>query len=70
MKFIDGKPEYRSAIDVFRRVIAEEGVLALWKGFTPFYLRLGPHTVLTLVFLEQLNNSYYRYHGVEPKKSL
>jgi hypothetical protein len=21
------------------------GILSLWKGFTPYYARLGPHTV-------------------------
>jgi solute carrier family 25 oxoglutarate transporter 11 len=70
MKFIDGKPEYRSAADVFRRVIGEEGVLALWKGFTPYYTRLAPHTVLTFVFLEQMNSAYFRWHGFEPKHTM
>ncbi|KAK2510303.1 hypothetical protein Q9233_017874 [Columba guinea] len=29
-------------------------------GFTPYYARLGPHTVLTFIFLEQLNRAYGR----------
>lgn len=58
MKIIDGVPEYRSAIDCVGKVIRLEGTLSLWKGFLPYFLRLGPHTVLTFVFLEQLNNMY------------
>ena len=43
------------------QVVRQEGPLALWKGFTPAYARLGPHTVLVLVFLEQLNAAYYKH---------
>ncbi|KAK9888027.1 hypothetical protein WA026_000310 [Henosepilachna vigintioctopunctata] len=60
MKTIDGKPEYSGAVDVLRKVIQREGIFALWKGFTPYYARLGPHTVLTFIFLEQMNAWYYR----------
>ena len=45
---------------MFVKVIRNEGVLSLWKGFTPYYARLGPHTVLTFIFLEQLNKHYRR----------
>jgi len=58
MKIIDGKPEYKGAIDVLGRVVKNEGILALWKGFTPYYARIGPHTVLTFIFLEKLNTLY------------
>merc|ERR1712045_793544 len=58
MKYIDGKPEYKGAADVLGRVIKNEGFFSLWKGFTPYYFRLGPHTVLTFIFLEQMNKAY------------
>lgn len=61
MKTIDGKPEYRGTTDVLVRVIRQEGVFALWKGFTPYYFRLGPHTVLTFILLEQMNSAYNKY---------
>lgn len=61
MKTIDGKPEYTGGLDVLGKIIRNEGVFALWKGFIPYYLRLGPHTVLTFIFLEQLNQSYNTY---------
>lgn len=61
MKIINGKPEYSGALDVLTRVVKNEGFFSLWKGFTPYYARLGPHTVLTFIFLEQMNAAYQRY---------
>ncbi|CAM6054794.1 unnamed protein product [Sphagnum tenellum] len=58
MKTVDGKAEYRGAVDVILKVARNEGFFKLWKGFTPYYFRLGPHTVLTFIFLEQMNKLY------------
>lgn len=57
----DGKPEYKGAIDVLVKVMRHEGVFALWKGFTPYYCRLGPHTVITFIFMEQMNRAYNKF---------
>ncbi|KAH8416698.1 hypothetical protein KR222_007503 [Zaprionus bogoriensis] len=70
MKTVNGKPEYRGTVDVLLRVIRQEGVFALWKGFTPYYFRLGPHTVLTFILMEQLNSGFNKYVlGVEKRSS-
>uniref|UniRef100_A0A672KF90 Mitochondrial 2-oxoglutarate/malate carrier protein-like n=1 Tax=Sinocyclocheilus grahami TaxID=75366 RepID=A0A672KF90_SINGR len=61
MRMIDGKPEYKNGLDVLVTVIRKEGFFSLWKGFTPYYARLGPHTVLTFIFLEQMNKFYKIY---------
>ncbi|XP_007441668.2 mitochondrial 2-oxoglutarate/malate carrier protein, partial [Python bivittatus] len=61
MRMIDGKPEYRNGLDVLVKVVRYEGFFSLWKGFTPYYARLGPHTVLTFIFLEQLNKFYRKF---------
>lgn len=61
MKIVDGKPEYSGAIDVLKNVVKNEGFFSLWKGFTPYYMRIGPHTVLTFIFLEKLNYAYKHY---------
>ncbi|KRT79703.1 mitochondrial carrier protein [Oryctes borbonicus] len=61
MKIIDGKPEYSGAFDVLGKVVRNEGFFSLWKGFTPYFARLGPHTVLTFIFLEQMTSSYRLY---------
>jgi len=65
MKYVDGKPEFTGAADVFKKVIRNEGVLALWKGFTPCYLRIGPHTVLTFIFLEKFQKLARKHYGVD-----
>jgi len=61
MKVVDGVPEYKGGLDVLRKVVSNEGFFALWKGFTPYYARIGPHTVLTFIFLEQMNQAYKKY---------
>lgn len=58
MKVINGVPEYAGMADALVSVARKEGVTALWKGFTPYFLRLGPHTVLTFVALEQMKKLY------------
>lgn len=62
MKYIDGKPEYKSGFDVLSRVVRNEGIFALWKGFTPCYLRIGPHTVLCFIFLEQFTKIAQKHY--------
>ncbi|VDL57618.1 unnamed protein product [Hymenolepis diminuta] len=61
MRTINGRPEYSGIFDVLRRTVKSEGITALWKGFTPYLFRIGPHTVLTFVILEQLNALYNVY---------
>lgn len=48
--------EYRSATDCFVKVVKHEGLRGLYKGWLPAYMRLGPQTLLTFVFLEQLRH--------------
>lgn len=60
MRKFNGNPEYNGIFDVLRRIISNEGVFALWKGFTPYYMRIGPHTVLTFIILEKITDFYYK----------
>ncbi|KAL1505281.1 hypothetical protein ABEB36_004879 [Hypothenemus hampei] len=48
-------------IQVLADIVQKEGFFALWKGFLPYYFRIGPHTVLTFIFLEQLNAAYRKF---------
>jgi len=59
----DGSKEYKGAIDVLIKVCRHEGVLKLWSGFFPYYFRLGPHTVITFILMEQMNAAYNTYSG-------
>ncbi|XP_054167035.1 mitochondrial 2-oxoglutarate/malate carrier protein-like [Oppia nitens] len=58
MKIINGRPEYSGAFDVIFKVVRNEGIPALWKGFTPYFGRVGPHTVIAFILLEQANQAY------------
>eukprot|EP01147_Barroeca_monosierra_P010034 gene10034-2208_t len=58
MRTVDGVAEFKSPVHVASHIIRNEGVLSLWRGFFPYYARLGPHTVLTFIILEQLNQLY------------
>jgi solute carrier family 25 protein 34/35 len=44
---------YKNLGDCFVKTIRSEGFGALYKGFSAHYLRVGPHTVLFFLFLEQ-----------------
>ncbi|CCH42324.1 Mitochondrial oxaloacetate transport protein [Wickerhamomyces ciferrii] len=44
---------YKGPIDCFIKTIKYEGVFALYKGFGAQLLRIAPHTILTLTFMEQ-----------------
>jgi len=57
-KYVNGVPEYKGVADVFGKIVKNEGFFALWKGFFPYYFRLGPHTVLTFIFVEKCKELY------------
>ncbi|KAK4511571.1 uncharacterized protein ATC70_012787 [Mucor velutinosus] len=49
---------YKSPVDCFVKMVKIEGVRGLYKGFLAHYLRIGPHTTLMFVFMEQLKKIY------------
>lgn len=44
---------YKGPIDCFAKTIKIEGPTALYKGFWAQLFRVGPHSILTLMFMEQ-----------------
>jgi solute carrier family 25 (adenine nucleotide translocator) protein 4/5/6/31 len=54
---------YKGPIDCFRRVIAEEGVLPLWKGNLANCLRYFPTQALNFMFKDEIKKIF------DPKKS-
>ena len=40
------------------RFTAQQGPAAFFKGYVPAFARLGPHTILTFVFFEQLRQNF------------
>lgn len=53
---VDGRKGslYKNGLDCIGKTVRAEGVFALYKGLGAHYLRIGPHTILTFVILEQL----------------
>jgi len=54
----EGKRLYRSVSDCFVSIVRVEGVLALWKGLLPVYLRQAPFNLLNYLVLEQLTQTF------------
>lgn len=49
---------YKGAMDCAVQLFKNEGVLMFWRGFVTYFCRIAPHTILTFLFLEQINKIY------------
>nr|AKN21589.1 slc25a-21 [Schmidtea mediterranea] len=58
MRIINGIPEYSSCWNVFYRIFKNEGVHSLWKGFLPYFLKIGSNTVIMFIIFEQMSEAY------------
>jgi len=55
---MNAKPgEFKSSLDLVK-FTAKGGPLAFYKGYIPAFARLGPQTILTFVFFEQLRMNF------------
>jgi hypothetical protein len=45
---------YTGALDCLVQTVRREGVLAMWRGWIPSYLRLGPHFLMTFPLYEHI----------------
>jgi len=55
---MNAKPgEFKSSMDLIRYT-AKNGPLAFYKGYIPAFVRLGPQTILTFIFFEQLRMNF------------
>lgn len=52
--------EPQSQFKVLMAIIRNEGILALWSGLIPTYLKAAPSIVLVYVLMEHLNAFYYK----------
>lgn len=50
---------YSGPLDCLIKTVKSEGIFALYKGFGAQILRIAPHTVLTLMFMEQTMHLVY-----------
>ena len=58
MRVINGVPEYTGMVDCLVKTTRNEGVMALWKGWTPYYARTGPLVVVTLMLMDTFMSAY------------
>lgn len=55
---------YKGPLDCFIKTVKSEGFGALYKGFEAQMLRIAPHTVLTLMFMEQTMPLIYKVEKI------
>ncbi|XP_041129080.1 solute carrier family 25 member 34-like [Polyodon spathula] len=54
---------YRGFLDCFVRVSRKEGLVGLYKGMGPSFVRLGPHTVISMLLWDLLRHTAFQYEG-------
>eukprot|EP00808_Paulinella_micropora_P017224 g74665.t1 len=55
MKIFPGQPlPYAGMIDCTKKIVTNEGFVALWTGFMPAFLKLAPYSIISLTLLEQM----------------
>jgi len=57
---------YNGFADCFGKILKSEGMLGFYKGWAASLFRLGPHTVLSLVFWSKLRSVYMEFHNENP----
>ena len=59
--------DYRGMVDLYRQT-ARQGHMVFTKGFIPAFVRLGPQTILTWIFLEQLRLNFGIRVAINPSE--
>jgi dicarboxylate transporter 10 len=50
----------QSLLGLLRGIYRKEGFSWIFRGWVPSFIRLGPHTILTFLFLDE-HKKIYRY---------
>jgi dicarboxylate transporter 10 len=54
-----------SLIGIVSKAQREEGLLWMFRGWTPSFIRLGPQTIFTMLFFEQHKKVYRSWKGLD-----
>ena len=57
--------EKEGVVNLLARIYKVEGVRWMFRGWVPSFIRLGPHTIATFLFLEQHKKVYRRLKGLD-----
>ncbi|XP_037605322.1 solute carrier family 25 member 35 [Sebastes umbrosus] len=52
---------YKGFADCFSQTLRKEGFMGLYKGLGASYFRIGPHTILSLLFWDELRKLYQQF---------
>ncbi|KAI8077454.1 mitochondrial carrier domain-containing protein [Thamnidium elegans] len=58
-----GKDVQSSALRITLNMYRSEGLLSFFKGWTPSFMRTGPQTIFTFIFLEQFKKWHTIWHS-------
>jgi dicarboxylate transporter 10 len=61
--------ESEGLVKLLARIYRLEGAGWMFRGWVPSFIRLGPHTVATFLFLEQHKRLYRKYNNIEDESS-
>ncbi|KAL7529897.1 hypothetical protein ACHAWF_003146 [Thalassiosira exigua] len=53
----NGKALYSSMSDCFTKSVKSEGLLVLWRGFTPAFVKLAPYTIISLTLADKITKT-------------
>jgi len=56
--------ESEGLVKLLTRIYRVEGAGWMWRGWVPSFIRLGPHTVATFLFLEQHKRLYRKFKDI------
>lgn len=56
----------QSVMEILTAASQKEGYLWMFRGWVPSFIRLGPHTIFTMMFFEQHKKLYRKWKGLEP----
>ncbi|CAK9439982.1 uncharacterized protein LODBEIA_P40820 [Lodderomyces beijingensis] len=55
-RIMNSKGSGQGALSILKSALKNEGVGFMFRGWLPSFMRLGPHTIVTFLVLEQLRN--------------
>lgn len=56
----------QTIMEILRKATQREGYLWVFRGWVPSFIRLGPHTIFTMIFFEQHKKLYRQWKGLDP----
>jgi dicarboxylate transporter 10 len=57
--------EHTGIVTLLTHITQKEGLTWMFRGWVPSFIRLGPHTIFTFIFLEQHKKAYRYLKGLD-----